>query len=149
MFSQGRREFVRVQRALLETIVSYTVSLRAKLYTKHSQQTLELMFNVLTKFGVTPVYVFEQCCEDCNWTRRKRYGRIFQDQRRSCPLYEAVVRTALILTSNEHSAKFRTTTNGDLCGIQRFLSLFSLMRAKKMAASINVTERNTVPVLTI
>ena len=102
------------------------------------------MFNVLTKFGVTPVYCSEQCCEDCNWTRRKRYGRIFQDQWRSSPLSETVLRTALVLTSNEHSVKFRTMTNSDLCGILRFLSLFSLMRAKKMAANINVTERSTV-----
>ena len=152
MFSQGSREFVRVQTARAagdnSYLASYTFSLHAKLYTKHSQQTLELMFNVLTKFGVTPVYCYQQCCEDCNWTRCKRYGRVFQGQLgRSCPLSEEVVRTALILTSNEHSVMFRTTTNGDLCGILRSLSLFSITRAKKMAANINVTERHTVPVL--
>ena len=123
------------------------LSLHAKLYTKHNQQTIELMFNVLTKFGITPVYCYRQCCEDCNWTRRKRYGRVFQGQRCSCPLSKAVVRTALMLTSNEHSVMFRTMTNGELCGILRSLSLFSLMRAKKMAANINVTGRHTVPVL--
>ena len=52
-----------------------------------------------------------------------------------------------MLTSNEHIALFRTTTNSDLCDVLRSLWLFSLTRAKKKAANINATERNTLPVL--
>ena len=56
---------------------------------------------------------------------------------------EAVVRTALVTTSNEHSEIFRMMTKGD------FLMCFvaSLTRAKKMATNINATEHNTLPVL--
>ena len=54
------------------------------------------------------------------------------------------MRTALMLTTNEHSMMFRTT-NGDLYDILRSFVAFSLTRAKKMAANINDTERNTLP----
>ena len=54
------------------------------------------------------------------------------------------MRTALNLTSNEYSVMFRTMTNGDLCDFLRPFVAFSLTRAKKMAANINATERNTL-----
>ena len=44
----------------------FMCSLHANLtYVKHSQQTLEQMFNALTTFDITPVYCSRQCCEDC------------------------------------------------------------------------------------
>ena len=61
-----------------------------------------------------------------------------------CLVSEAVVWTMLLLTSNEHIVIFRTTTNKDLCD---FLWSFSLTSHRKIAASINVTERNILPVL--
>ncbi len=60
--------------------------------------------------------------------------RVYQTWRRSCPLSEAVVRTTLMLTSNEHIVMFRTTTNGDLCD---FLKSSSLTTHRKMAANNN------------
>ena len=53
----------------------------------------------------------------------------------------------LMLTYNEHSVMFRTTTNGDLCDFLRSFVAFSLTRGTKMATNINATERNTLPVL--
>ena len=43
----------------------------------------------------------------------------------SCPLSKAVVRTMLMLTSNEHIV-FRTTTNDDLCNFLRSFCGFLL-----------------------
>ena len=53
MFSQGRREFIPVQTAL----VIRQFSLRAKLsHVKHNQQTLEQMIHALTKLGVCSLF---------------------------------------------------------------------------------------------
>ena len=62
-----------------------------------------------------------------NRTRCKRYGRAFQEYRRSCSLSEAVVWTALMLTSNEHSVMLGTMTNGDLWDFLR-KALFSAVK---------------------
>ena len=54
----------------------------------------------------------------------------------------------LILASNEQSGTFKATTNGDLCRFLRsFCSFLPLASHKKMADNINVSERNTLPVL--
>ena len=51
-------------------------------------------------------------------------------------------------TSNEHSMVFITTTNGGLCDFLRSVcSFLPLPSHRKMADNINVTERNTLPVL--
>ena len=52
-----------------------------------------------------------------------------------------------MLTSNEHSVTFRTTTNGDLCDFLRSVVAFPSREPRKMVDNINVTERNTLPVL--
>ena len=56
------------------------------------------------------------------------------------------MRTALVLTSNEHSVMFKMMINSNLCDFLRSFVAF-LIRAKKMATNINVTERNTLPEL--
>ena len=66
-------------------------------------------------------------------------------QRRSYFVFEAILRRPLRLEDNLSD----TMTNGDLCGVHRCLSGSSLRKAKKMAAYINVSERNTLPVLPI
>ena len=56
------------------------------------------------------------------------------------------MRTTLMLTFNEHSVMFRRMTNSDLCDFLRSFCDF-LTSHIKMATNINVTERNTLPVL--
>ena len=50
-------------------------------------------------------------------------------------------------TSNKHSVVFRTTTNGSLCDFLRSVCGFLPPEPQKKADNINVTERNTLPVL--
>ena len=57
------------------------------------------------------------------------------------------MQTALMLTSNEHSVMSRTATNGDSYDFLRSSSGFSLSREPRiMAANINATKHNTLPV---
>ena len=57
------------------------------------------------------------------------------------------MQTVLILTSNEHSEMFRMMTNGDLCDFQVFCGFSSSRELRKMAAKINATECNTLPIV--
>ena len=54
-----------------------------------------------------------------------------------------------MLTSNEHSVVFRTTTNGSLCHFLRSVCIkFLPPSLRKMAANVmNVNVRDTLPVL--
>ena len=83
-----------------------------------------LLFIVLSRAAkiVSREATSKTCC--------KRYG-VF-----CCPLSEAVVRTVLILTSNEHIVMFRRSSSG-----------FSPSREPRiMAANLNATKHNTLPV---
>ena len=62
--------------------------------------------------------------EPPKWTHCKRYSMFVTVSVTPVPLSEAVARTTLMLTSNQHIMMFRTTTNGDLCDFLRSFVAF-------------------------
>ena len=107
---------------LLETIVTSTFSLHAKLSHAELKQLANLSIDVYQPslalllcivLGSAAKTVAKSISHKLNTLQTIRH--VSQTWRYSCLLSEAVVRTKLMLISNEHIVMFRTTTNGDLC----------------------------------